>query len=1136
MASAPGAVLVLVCPTCGKKYRGNPEKPDGRYQCPDDQATLTKFSPPDPFAPSAVKQPEPPPPPPPDFSISGHDQPETSETQRDFVATTRIDAPSPGYMGGRDPLLASAHDDLAPDEIARRAADALHNQGTKSAALGNDQTVFAGSETLDAPSTVPTPLPTPTPYAGIPTPPPMPVRDSATVVAGSRTYSAQEVPTGYAAAATKMSQTPTQVETPMLTEEGTFTGFQDRRSVVSVMEGTLRPDASESSLEASKYETVGKLGQGGGGQVLKVLDRDLRREVAMKMLLPQHREGGGIPEDVLLRFIKEAQATGQLEHPNIVPVHDLGVDGEGHIYFTLKYAQGDSLKDVIRGRRDDLFNDERRKFRDLFSPMQMVEVLIGICQGVAYAHSKGIIHRDLKPENVMMGRFGEVLVMDWGLAKALGKNALPMEQTESVADLSSPDGEASQTMEGSIAGTPAYMSPEQAAGKISELNERTDIYSLGAMLYEILSGHPPYKGTSALDVVKQVLTAPPPSLSSGTYGFRPIPRELKSICEKAMERDPGMRYASVQAMRDDLQNYLLQRPVSACPDTPMQKAAKFYRRNKNLVATAVGSTAAVLAIGLVVWLGAHYWNVRTHIKAAEGALKMARNPQANPAKIADSNPYKQESLAQAQFVVAKQQRANISLAINELLKALDASPGNKRARLLMAESYMELWRLALAEKNPELMRANRAELERYSPPPSPFSDELNGFGTVEVAVEPADAEIYLYTFETLRATDKQGNALPPRLIPVPFDLEMQKPDDRFMLLERNRAATEENVLPGTHSIFRLEQITASRAGTGNVSLSGLPPGSYMLLLFARGRETTRVPFNLDRRGKTTLRVEMPRPEAIPAGFFYIAGGDAIVGGEGANSVPRRVHHLAPFLMYHDEINIGDYGDFLHDLTKTGHGAEAKTRLPRDFGKPLATLSAAGELLPADSSADPVKFQKTAVRGISYNDAIAYVAWRSQRDHLVYRLPKEWEWESSCRGADGRKYSWGDSPAKNLAIILQGYGDSGSNISWKWEDYKDESPWGIHNLAGGVAEWTQSVYDPNAKPTDPVYGQYAIRGNAWSLPPTGLECSFRTSGQPDYFHPTIGFRLAADYPIKATDGYDSAAAVRALNEAAAEHIP
>src|SRR5437764_3344656 len=151
MASAPGAVLVLVCPTCGKKYRGNPEKPDGRYQCPDDQATLTKFNPMDAVAP-ALKSPPPSPPSPPDFNIHGQTEQEATDTHRDFSATIRVDTPAPGYVGGRDPLLASAHDDLAPDEVARRAADAIHDHAGKAEIASTDQTVFAGSETVAAPS------------------------------------------------------------------------------------------------------------------------------------------------------------------------------------------------------------------------------------------------------------------------------------------------------------------------------------------------------------------------------------------------------------------------------------------------------------------------------------------------------------------------------------------------------------------------------------------------------------------------------------------------------------------------------------------------------------------------------------------------------------------------------------------------------------------------------------------------------------------------------------------------------------------------------------------------------------------------------------------------------------------------
>jgi eukaryotic-like serine/threonine-protein kinase len=304
-----------------------------------------------------------------------------------------------------------------------------------------------------------------------------------------------------------------------------------------VMESALRPDMAEASaLEASKYETVGKLGQGGGGQVLKVLDRDLRREVAMKMLLPQHREGGGIPEDVLLRFIKEAQATGQLEHPNIVPVHDLGVNGEGHIYFTLKYAQGDSLKEVIRGRRDDLFNDERRKFRDLFSPMQMVEVLIGICQGVAYAHSKGIIHRDLKPENVMLVPDGEAdtgdpkyraVVMDFGLAKE--RRAGP-----EMAKL---------TATGIVLGTPEFMSPEQIRGK--PLDGRSDVYALGILAFELLTGQLPFAGKSAQETMIARLRGSPAKLRDLRAE---LPVKLEAVILRCLAIDPAERFQSMDEL------------------------------------------------------------------------------------------------------------------------------------------------------------------------------------------------------------------------------------------------------------------------------------------------------------------------------------------------------------------------------------------------------------------------------------------------------------------------------------------------------------------------------------------------------------------------------------------------------------
>jgi formylglycine-generating enzyme required for sulfatase activity len=286
----------------------------------------------------------------------------------------------------------------------------------------------------------------------------------------------------------------------------------------------------------------------------------------------------------------------------------------------------------------------------------------------------------------------------------------------------------------------------------------------------------------------------------------------------------------------------------------------------------------------------------------------------------------------------------------------------------------------------------------------------------------------------------------------------------------------------------------------------------MLLLKAPGRVDIRVPIRMPRNGKVDRKIELPTAADAPPGFFFMAGGEVIVGGTTAGAAVPHPTVIPPSWIYHDEVTMAEYAQFLASITRAGRGAEARQRLPKDFGKNLATLNAAGQLVPTDGG-DIEAFAKSPARGLSYNDATAYIAWRSQQDGLPYRLPKDWEWECACRGADARTYSWGNTPGKGLAVVTQGYGDTGKSMSWKWDDYKDESPWGIHNLAGGAAEWTMTKYDPKAKPEDPVFGQYAIRGNAWALPPVGLECAFRTSGQPDYFHPTIGFRMALDYPVK-----------------------
>ena len=891
--------------------------------------------------------------------------------------------------------------------------------------------------------------------------------------------------------------------------------YQERPSVVSLLR-SVTTAASASTPAATKYAVSGKLGQGGVGEVLLVEDRDLERAVAMKRLLPQ--PGGTVADDTLTRFLREAQTTGQLEHPNIVPVHDVGLDSQGQLYFTLKYVRGLSLRQVMRGReRNDHVEKGGPLFRDAYTARKMLEILIGVCQGIAFAHSKRVIHRDLKPENIMLGKFGEVLVMDWGLAKTLTPASRQEVDSAKTVLIGSPSAEASLTMEGAIAGTPAYMAPEQAEGRISELDERTDIYALGAMLYEILSGKAPYEGGNALEVLRRVQQGPPPRLMVGSPGFNPIPRELKAICEKAMQRNPQDRYRSAAAMLHDLEAYLDNRSVTACPDTALQRLGKWAKRNRRQVGAAVVSGAAVLVLAFGAWFAYREATLRRLFNQAEQKVTDAKRrfeqSKTATSKVRNDDPYRGQMMASLQSGADREYRAALNQSNNLLLEALDLAPKNSHARRSLAENYMELWRLALVEKNPDLMQATRAEVMRYAGDPNPYLDELNGLGSVNIAFDPPETEAYLYTFELLQATDKEGNALPPRLVPVPYDVQKKQSDHAFLDAERERAKNGPPVIEATHSIFRMEPLASAKVGVGRAQIAALPPGSYVLYLHAPGRVDIRVPFQLARHGKVEQSVELPKPEDVPAGFVFVAGGQAIVGGDTAGAPPPHPTTLKPLLISHDELTMKEYGEFLQDTLHHGSPALVKAYMPQDFGKPLAVLTGHGELQPAYGPPSE-HFADSPVRGVSYNAAMAYIAWRSKRDGLAYRLPHDWEWESVCRGADGRKFSWGELPGKGLAVVTQGYGDRGANMSWKWQDYKDEAPWGgIHNMAGGAAEWTDSLYDPKAKPEDPVYGQHTIRGNAWALPPVGLECAFRTSGQPDYFHPTIGFRLALDWPLK-----------------------
>jgi eukaryotic-like serine/threonine-protein kinase len=242
---------------------------------------------------------------------------------------------------------------------------------------------------------------------------------------------------------------------------------------------------------AGRYQLFGRIGIGGMGEVLRGRDPDLNRELALKVLLEQH---AGRPE-VVRRFVEEAQIGGQLQHPGIVPVYELGRYDDGRPFFTMKLVKGRTLAALLSERSDPAH--DRPRFLTVFE---------AVCQTVAYAHDKGVIHRDLKPLNVMVGAFGEVQVMDWGLAKVLGQEGgerpLAKADTASLIRTARGDGVGSDSRPGSVMGTPAYMAREQALGEVDRLDRRCDVFGLGAVLCEILTGQPPYLGPDSEAILR----------------------------------------------------------------------------------------------------------------------------------------------------------------------------------------------------------------------------------------------------------------------------------------------------------------------------------------------------------------------------------------------------------------------------------------------------------------------------------------------------------------------------------------------------------------------------------------------------------------------------------------------------------
>ena len=453
-----------------------------------------------------------------------------------------------------------------------------------------------------------------------------------------------------------------------------------------------------------RYEIGGELGRGGMGMVLLAQDLDLNRNVALKHLLKTKK----ISKRRISRFITEAQITAQLDHPNIMPVHEIGVLPEEGLYFTMKAVRGITLQEVLRRlrKRDPVTTAE-------YTDRRLLNIFLQVCMAVAYAHDRGVLHRDLKPANVMLGPFNEVLLMDWGLARVIGRGDLPGEPDE---DLPSDDeGIVLRTRDGAMVGTPGYMSPEQLECREDRLDPRSDQFSLGAILYELITRRHAFPGKTPAEVqwrMKHSGLVPPHKRAPE----RNIPTALEEITLRSLAMDPDDRFTSVLDLHHAVEEFL--------------EGAR--RKDEAEIRVEVGREAF-----------AKYAALRDVLLAQRvEALQAARELRGHAARDHKRRVWALEDQAW-------ETEAEVAEAFNEAMTAfehaLSHDPENLAARQGLADLYWTRFQEAEQQGVENEADHYRRRLETYDD--GRYAKLLLGEGRLTIETDPDDAEIYLYRYE-----------------------------------------------------------------------------------------------------------------------------------------------------------------------------------------------------------------------------------------------------------------------------------------------------------------------------------------------------------------------------------------------------
>ena len=476
---------------------------------------------------------------------------------------------------------------------------------------------------------------------------------------------------------------------------------EDGETIVPDDDSASVPPQAPPGERIGRYDVIGELGAGGMGRVVEGVDRDLGRRLAIKVV----RDPARLTEARLARFVTEAQLTAQLEHPNIVPIHELGVTTDGRLYYAMKKVEGTSMAEVLHKRQEGDESTLRRWTR-----RRLLNAFVKVCLATGYAHRRGVVHRDLKPENIMLGEFGEVLLLDWGLARLVDHpDTHDPDASFQEPAAPTPVGKRPLTREGAATGTPGYISPEQARGERAAVGARSDVWSLGAVLYELLTGSTPFDGTNPFEYLRRVnrdAIEDPRDRAPDAH----IGEELAGICMRCLAHDPGDRYRDgrelAQAVEDWLEGARRRREARARVREAGEHWATFRTVRDRMA--GIGKRIRILEKQVKSW-----------------------TPVADKSELLDLRA-EREALA-----LEKSSAFGAAVAAGE--RALAHDPNNAGARAFLARAWWARMLEAEARGDSADQAFYAQRVEQYDD--GPLRALLRGDGAISLSTDPLNARV-----------------------------------------------------------------------------------------------------------------------------------------------------------------------------------------------------------------------------------------------------------------------------------------------------------------------------------------------------------------------------------------------------------